>query len=123
MGIYRVMCIPMFSSTVLYVFIPQKQKNDLWIAMFRVYMYHDHSSVYQFNDIPKEVQDHMIEIGDVMFTCGGITVENPEFQKCIKEMDSYDRVEYQMVVNDQIMGIPLMMVQEGINQVCSFRIC
>ena len=50
----------------------------------------------QFNDIPQEVQDHLIEIGDVMYTCGGITIENPEFQQCIKRMDAYDSVCFSM---------------------------
>lgn len=51
-------------------------------------------STIAFNDIPQEVQDHLVAIGDVKLSCGGITVENPEFQNCIKKMDSYDRVVF-----------------------------
>lgn len=49
-------------------------------------------STIEFDNIPQEVQDHLVAIGDVKLSCGGITVENPEFQSCIKGMDSYDRV-------------------------------
>ena len=49
-------------------------------------------STIEFDDIPQEVQDHLVTIGDVKYSCGGITVENPEFQSCIKSMDCYDRV-------------------------------
>ena len=47
---------------------------------------------FQFSVIPKEVQDHLVEKGDVMYTCGGITVEDPELQRCITRIDGMDRV-------------------------------
>ena len=49
-------------------------------------------STIEFGDIPQEVQDHLVALGDVKYSCGGITVENPEFQSCIKSMYCYDRV-------------------------------
>ncbi|KAK8801035.1 hypothetical protein WA588_001863, partial [Blastocystis sp. NMH] len=64
----------------------------------------DVSSI-KFANILKEVQDHLVEKGDVMYTCGGITVEDPELQKCITQIDAMDR----------IMGMPLEMIQEGVN--------
>ena len=65
-------------------------------------------STIKFLTIPSEVQDHLIKKGDVMYTCGGITVENPELQKCISCMDEMDR----------IMGMPLQLIQQGITAVC-----
>ena len=48
----------------------------------------------------------MMEIGDVMYTCGGITIENPEFQQCIKRMDSYDRVLLDLLHNIRLWVFP-----------------
>lgn len=52
----------------------------------------NHLDHIQFANILKEVQDHLVEKGDVMYTCGGITVEDPELQKCITQIDAMDRV-------------------------------
>ena len=38
------------------------------------------------------VQDHLIEKGDVFYSCGGITVEDPILQQCITHIDEMDRV-------------------------------
>ena len=38
------------------------------------------------------VQDYLIEKGDVFYSCGGITVEDPKLQQCITHIDEIDRV-------------------------------
>ena len=38
------------------------------------------------------VQDYLIEKGDVFYSCGGITVEDPKLQQCITHIDEMDRV-------------------------------
>ena len=39
-----------------------------------------------------DVQDYLIEKGDVFYSCGGITVEDPKLQQCITHIDEMDRV-------------------------------
>ena len=46
----------------------------------------------KFADIPMSVQDYLIEKGDVFYSCGGITVEDPKLQQCITHIDEMDRV-------------------------------
>lgn len=38
------------------------------------------------------VQDYLIEKGDVFYSCGGITVEDPKLQQCVTHIDEMDRV-------------------------------
>ena len=46
----------------------------------------------KFADIPMSVQDYLIEKGDVFYSCGGITVEDPKLQQCVTHIDEMDRV-------------------------------
>ena len=82
--------VELFSAVCVYNTNTGKKYVNCDVSSIKVRMNHlDH---IQFANILKEVQDHLVEKGDVMYTCGGITVEDPELQKCITQIDAMDRV-------------------------------
>ncbi|KNB46479.1 hypothetical protein JH06_0806 [Blastocystis sp. subtype 4] len=83
--------VDLYSSVCIYNTETKKRYVDCDVSTIKVGMRNTIND--QFLTIPSEVQDHLIKKGDVMYTCGGITVENPELQKCISCMDEMDRVE------------------------------
>ena len=89
--------VHLYSAVCIYSTETKKRYVDCDVSTIEVGMRNTINK--QFLTIPSAVQDHLIEIGDVMYTCGGITVENPELQKCISCMDEMDRVKEVDYVN------------------------
>lgn len=89
--------VNLYSAVCVYNTETKKRYVNCDVSSIEVGILNSHH--LQFSVIPQAVQDHLVQIGDVMYTCGGITVENPELQKCILTMDEMDRVEEEGVNN------------------------